>query len=327
MSPSDLFRWKTYFYDALLPALRAMGPERADAALCGLARASAAARPWQKRRLAAALAAAARAAGPSLRPATPGDLAAGALRFLARDYLLDTGGDDAAALARFDVTGGDAVDAALAGGRGLILVGAHLGAHLSALHWLYRRGVALKVVVQRPRHVSAALERYFDRDAGGPDPQEGYFLRRGLGPADCVARLLRVRAAVRSGRAAYFAGDIPWAGPNTRAGRLLGQTHRFLAVWADLSALTAAPVVFVFCNHADGGRFALRFEPAGPVPRGGEDAAVSAFLARLEAGIAARPDDAPAHLLWPCYGPPAPAGDARPARPGRRARGVAWEGL
>jgi hypothetical protein len=76
------------------------------------------------------------------------------------------------------------------------------------------------------------------------DPQSGYFLGRNLGPTACVDRLLRVRAAVRSGKAVYFAGDVPWRGTNTRMGRLLGQSHPFLSVWADLSALTGAPVVF-----------------------------------------------------------------------------------
>lgn len=313
MRPRDLFRWKTYFHGALLPALRALGPARADAVLCGLGRLGAAFRPWHRRSLAVA----ARRAPAAV---SPGALDAGRLRFLARDYLLETD-DDTAALARFDVTGGAAVDSALADGRGLVLVGAHLGGHLSALHWLYRRGIPLRVVVQRPNHVSRALARFFDQE--GPDPQAAYFLRRGLGSTDCVERLLRVRSAVRSGKAVYFAGDVPWDGPNTRSGRLLGQAHRFLAVWADLSALTGAPVVFVFCNHADGGRFALRFESVGVVPRGGEDAAVARFLDRLEAAIAACPSDAIAHLLWPCYGPPA---NVRPTRPSRRAAGTAWEG-
>jgi phosphatidylinositol dimannoside acyltransferase len=390
--PHDVFRWKTYFYDVLLPALRWLGPERADAWLARLGRLSALAWPPYRRRLAASLArlsardempqptssvtvsdgrpsgipcaTGSASALPASRTGrshwqsqwhteerqtrlrtsdgrttfTPGasktppqpprsvgvaDLAAGSFRFLARDYLLETA-DDAAVLARFDVTGGSAVDDAMAAGRGAILVGGHLGGHLAAFHWLYRRGVPLRVMVQRPSHVSRALADRFDRD--GPDPQSGYFLRRGLGPTDCVERLLRARAAVRSGKAVYFAGDIPWTGPNTRAGRLLGQPHRFLAVWADLSALTGAPVIFTFCTHRLGGRFDLRFEPIGRVPRGGEDAAVAAFLARLEAAIAAHPSDAVAHLTWPCYGPPVPA-QGRLLRPGRRAAEVAWEGV
>jgi len=386
--PHDLFRWKTYFYHVLLPALRWLGPERADACLGALGRASAVAWPPYGRRLAASLgrleawgetlgspssvrsshqrqsftrvppalpvrslddavlgsvpsgsglvgeSTGTRVPGPTsirtrdgrraLSPARVGaaDLAAGAFRFLARDYLLETD-DDGSALARFDVTNGSAVDDAMAAGKGAVLVGGHLGGHLAAFHWLYRRNVPLRVMVQRPSHVSRSLAERFDGE--GPDPQSGYFLRRGLGPTDCVERLLRARAAVRSGKALYCAGDVPWSGPNARAGRLLGQPHRFLAVWADLSALTGAPVIFTFCTHRPGGRFDLRFEPIGPVPPGGEDGALATFLARLETVVAAHPSDAFAHLAWPCYGPPAPA-RGRPLRPGRRAAGAAWEG-
>ncbi|MFO0954414.1 MAG: hypothetical protein U0835_25295 [Isosphaeraceae bacterium] len=299
MRPRDLVGWKLYFYQGLLPALRSLGPARADALLTGLARARACLDPLQRQGLTQALRLA-RAALPDAGPVAFDDLAAGVARFTARDYLLDTP-DGAAALSLFDVSGGDAFDEALARGRGVVLVGGHFGAHLSAFHWFFRRGVPLRVMVQRPKHVSAALTRFFDQDA--PDPQSGFFLKRGLGPADCVERLLRVRAAVRQGRAVYFAGDIPWSGPNTRAGTLMGREHQFLSVWADLSALTGAPVFHVVCTHEPGGRFGLNLEPAGVVRRGGEDAAVARFLARLESAAARRADDAVAHLIWPCYAP------------------------
>ena len=322
MRPRDLFHWKTHVYGGMLPALRGLGPERADAALDALGRLSAAVNPARRALLRNALRRARVSLGTdwqddALVPA----LSAGMLRFQARDYLLDTR-DDAQALARFDVKGGELVDAAAQAGRGLIVVGAHYGAHLAAFHWLFRRHIPLRVMVQRPRHISRALGRFFEE--GGPDPQSAFFLTRGLGPADCVERLLRVRAALRSGKAVYFAGDIPWTGPNTRAGHLLGQRHSFLSVWADLSALTGAPVVTAFCNHRPGGRFSLQFQPQGTVPRGGENAAVADSLTRLESAIAADPCDAVAHLLWPCYGPPCPAAAAAnlPSRPGRRRAAV-----
>ncbi|MGE3817973.1 MAG: lysophospholipid acyltransferase family protein [Isosphaeraceae bacterium] len=317
MTPRDFFTWKTYFYRGLLPALRALGPERADAVLESLGRAAWVANPAFRR----ALTEAARRAGSSLEKLTENepvrDLAAGLFRFLARDYLLETS-DHAQALGRFDVSGEDALRDAASAGRGVILVGAHLGAHLSALHWFYRNDFPLRLMVQRPRHISKALEAFFDRDEA--DPQSGFFLRRGLGPTDCVERLLRVRGAVRSGKVVYFAGDVPWRGANTRPGRLLGQSHAFLAVWADLSSLTGTPVVFTFCNHRPGGRFALSFEPIGRVGAGGESEAVARFLGRLEDRIAARPSDAVAHLLWPCYGPSRASGTKTTAsrRPGRR---------
>jgi len=317
--PRELFTWKFAFYDVLLPALRRLGPERADAALVALGRASAAAWPGRLGRLAAALGRARDALGlaPDAWPepsALAPALSAGTLRFLARDYLLDTD-DDATALARFDVSGADAFRDALAAGRGAVLVGGHLGGHVAAFHWLYRTGAPLRLMVQRPHHVSAALERFFDRDE--PEPQAGFFLRRALQPGECVARVLRARAALKAGKAVYLPGDIPWSGPNTRSGRLLGQTHPLLSVWADLASLTGAPVFFVFCTHLDGGRFSLSLEPHGPIPPGGEAAAVIRYLGRLEHAIAAHPADAVAHLLWPCYGPPRPAPEPS-RRPSRR---------
>ena len=315
MKPREILTWKFPFYHGLLPALRKLGPGRADAAMEVMGRASTALWPPRRRRFAEALA---HASGASTGPDDPGALAAGVLRFLARDYLLDTD-DAAAALGLFDVSGAAALSGALAEGRGAVLVGSHLGGHIAAFHWLYRSGVALRLMVQRPKHVAKALDAFFDRDE--PDPQSLFFLRRSLNPTECVSRLVRCRSALRSGKAVYLPGDIPWQGQNTRSGRLLGQTRRVLSVWADLSALTGAPVFYVFCTHLPGGRHALTFEPAGRIAPGGESAAVSRYLSRLDARIADHPADAVAHLLWPCYGSPRPESSPRPAaavRPSRR---------
>ena len=73
---------------------------------------------------------------------------------------------DEAVLKRFDVRGDQRLRAAMAGGRGAILVGSHLGAHVAGLHWLHRRGLPVRLLVQRPKHVSRALQVRFDR--GGP---------------------------------------------------------------------------------------------------------------------------------------------------------------
>jgi len=315
VKPREILTWKFAFYRGLLPALRKLGPGRADAVVEALGRASVALWPPRRRALTRALARA--GADPD-----PGALAAGVLRSRARDYLLDTE-DDAEALGLFEVSGAGALSEALGAGRGVVLVGSHLGGHLAAFHWLYRTGVPLRLMVQRPKHVAGALDAFFDRDE--PAPQSGFFLRRSLNPTECVARLLRCRSALRAGKAVYLPGDIPWGGANTRPGRLLGQTRRVLSVWADLAALTGAPVFHVFCTHLPDGRHALAFESAGPVAPGGESAAVARYLARLDARIAAHPADAVAHLLWPCYGPPrASASLPRQAapRPSRRVAAV-----
>lgn len=286
-----LLTWKTVFYEALLPAIRRLGPARGDAALAVLGRMAAWSRPsrWAGR-------------GPGRRDRRlRRDLAANAARFLARDYPLE-GADDAEVYSRFAVNGFEHVASALDRGRGLILLGCHLGGYLAAVHWLDRRGVPLRLLVQRPRHVSRELQRLFDRDEP-PHPQSAFFLRRGMPPAAAAARLLRARAALRDGLAVYLSGDIPWDSPNARPATLLGHRRPFLAIWADLAALAGSPVVAVFCNHRPAGRFSLRFEPLGPVALGSEADAVAAYFRFLDRAIADDPADAVAHLTWPCYAP------------------------
>jgi lauroyl/myristoyl acyltransferase len=289
--------WKFVFYDLLLPALRALGATRGDAILGLLGRLAMAVRPGRRKRLRASIerAGAALDADWSIETTWPA-LAANTARFLARDYPLDRLSDEAV-LSRFEVRGYDRLRATLSGGRGAILVGSHLGAHIAGVHWL---------LVQRPRHVSRELNRRFD--AGDAHPQAELFLRRDLSPAVAVERVFRARAALRDGMAIYLNGDIPWSGPNTCAGRLLGVSQRFLAIWTELAVLTNAPVFLVFCTHKAGGRFALEIEAIGHLHAGEEESAIADYLKQLEARIVASPADAIAHLEWPCYvSPPAPA--------------------
>ena len=133
----------------------------------------------------------------------------------------------------------------------------------------------------------------------------------------------RARSALRSGLAVYLSGDIPWAGSNTRPGHLLGHSHSYLSVWADLAVLTRAPVFLTFCTHRPGGRYALTIDPPWTLTAGEEPEAVARYLARLESEIKAHPADAVAHLLWPCYGPPSPTSASTPnSRPSRRVAAV-----
>jgi lauroyl/myristoyl acyltransferase len=296
-----LLTWKALFYDGLLPGLRRLSPERADAALDALGRALAR-RPGRRRRLDATLgrARAALDAGWDLRR-TRQDLAANLVRFAARDYLLD-GLDDDAFAARFDVLGFEHLASALGDGRGVVLLGCHFGGHLAAVHWLYRRGVPLRLLVQRPRHVSDDLLARFD-DMTAPAPQRDLFLHWKMPPGEAAGRLLHARDALRQGLAVYLNGDIPWPSDNARPGRLLGREQHFLAIWADLAALARAPVVPVFCTHRPGGRFLIAFDAPWDL-RGVRPAeAVTRYLARLEQVIATHPADAVAHLTWPAYAP------------------------
>lgn len=298
LSLRHLLSWKSLFYDALLPALGRLPPARADAIIDNLGRAVAAAWPPRRQALAAAIERA-RTLGLAPDPTALHTALAGNIpRYLARDYPLDRL-DDATALARFDVRGRKALEETLAAGRGAILVGSHFGAHLAGLHWLHRRAIPTRLLIQRPRHVSSYLVRHFD--APGPHPQSTFFLRRKLPPGESAARLLRALSALRDGLCIYLTGDIPWTGPNARTGHLLGRDRPVLAVWADLAAIARVPVHILTCTHRPAGRYALTIEPIGPVRSGDEDRAVARYLTGLDAEIAAQPAEAVAHLLWPCY--------------------------
>jgi lauroyl/myristoyl acyltransferase len=319
VKPRHILSWKFFFYQLVVPVLRRLGPGRCDLALGGLGRLIAAVWPPSRRALDAAVARA-RTGLPTVgdRAALRPRLAANWARFVARDCPLDAARDDQV-LARFAVRGFEDLRNTLDAGRGAIIVGSHLGGHVAALHWLYRRGVPLRLLVQRPRHVSHELDRWFDRAA--PHPQAEFFLSRGLSPEQAAERMLRARAALRDGLAVYLTGDIPWSGPNARSGCLLGQSLSFLSVWTDLAVLTRAPVFLLFCTHRPGGRFAVTIGPPWALAPGEEDDAVALYLARLETEIAAYPADAVAHLLWPCYGPPSPA-HVPAHRPSRRVAAV-----
>lgn len=302
MSLGHMLSWKTAYYDLLWPALRRLEPGRADAIVGGLGRLAHAAWPPRRGVMQRVKARLARLPHPPTERARfRRELAGNVARFLARDYPLDDL-DDASAVARFTVEGEDLLDEALAQGKGLIVLGSHLGAHVAGLHWLYRRGLPVRLFVQRPRHVSRYLQARFDQ-ADGPHPQADLFLKRGLPPREAADRVLRARAALRAGLPLYVSGDVPWPSPHARPGRLMGVRRPFLALWADLAAATGAPVLMLVCGHEPGGRFRLRFEPPFLVPPGGEPAAVAHYLARLDAAIAADPAEAVAHLTWPCYDP------------------------
>ncbi len=310
MSPRHFLSWKPLFYQVFLPVFRQLGPRRCDAILSILGRVIITLWPSRGMELTQAIDRADRALDAGWdREAVRRDLASSLPQFAARDYLLD-GLDEATALGRFDVEGEETLQAALKLGRGAIIVGSHLGGHVAGLHWLYRRGVPLRVLVQRPNHVSSYLQSKFDEP--NAHPQRHMFLKRGLPPCQAVDRMLRAHAALRDGLAIYFTGDIPWEGPNTRPGRLLGRETEFLSVWADLAALTKAPVFLLLNKHLPGGRYRLSLEPLGVLRPGEEGLAVAQFLARLDAEIVSNPSEAVAHLLWHHYNPSEIA--AKPSR-------------
>ena len=317
MKLRQILTWKFLVYQMALPLLARLGPKKADSILTAMGKILIRVCPTRRRRLSDALE----------RVNAPADLAAelavGELRFLARDYLLE-GRSREESLKLFDVEGEEALFEALNDKKGAVLVGSHFGAHIAAFHWFYDQSLPIKIMVQRPKHITNRLARYFDADV--TDPQSHYFLNRALAGSDCVKRLLNARNALKSGKAIYLAGDIPWRGGNTRTGQLLGRPLKFLSVWADLASNTQSPVFLVFCAHQVGGRFSLKIEPFGKVSAGSEPTAIKRYLERLDSVIIDNPADAVAHLHWPCFGPAEPTlrGNAASAfRPSRKSAPIA----
>ena len=297
-----ILSWKFVFYELLLPALRGLGPARGDAILGFLGWLAMVMRPRRARKMRAVARASQR--GPRRGLVDRDDLAGagGQHGAVPRARLPARPPEQRRSLgpvrrARLRATACHAFR-----WPGAILVGSHLGAHIAGVHWLFRRGLPLRLLVQRPRHVSSELNHRFD--AGGIHPQVEMFLRRDLSPAVAVERVFRARCALRDGLAIYLNGDIPWSGPNTCPGMLLGRPQRLLAIWTELAVLTGTPVFLVFCTHLPGGRFALEIEAIGHLRPGEEETAVADYLKQLEARIATCPADAVAHLSWPCYESP-----------------------
>ena len=145
--PTDLVRaddvtfrhflsWKPLFYDALLPALCGARPGAGATRSSGPS-AGSLATPGRRAGASWTQPSPVRARGPGSATLEPCRAArqtseGNVLRFLARDCLLDGRATDARFFDRFDVPGVEHLDAALGRGRGVILVGSHLAAHLSA---------------------------------------------------------------------------------------------------------------------------------------------------------------------------------------------------
>src|SRR5208283_4232686 len=169
-----IFCWKFAFYELFLPLLRTLGPSRSDAVLRRLGQIFTLLWPGRRARLRNSL-------------------------MKVRDAL-DL---DGTVFERFEVLGYEHLERALAAGVGVILVGSHLGAYIAGLHWLFRKRLPVRALVQRPWHVSRKLSHWFD-GAQGPYAQSEMSLRRDLPPADAIELLIRARAALRDGLALYL---------------------------------------------------------------------------------------------------------------------------
>ena len=111
-------------------------------------------------------------------------------RWRARDFLLD-GRTDRRVAGWFKVIGREHLDAAIAAGKGVVLLANHFGSHLLTSHWMFRQGYPLRWFGEKPRNVS----KFMTKVSGirGPLGQTRMFISRRSTPADAASSILRAQ--------------------------------------------------------------------------------------------------------------------------------------
>lgn len=233
-------------------------------------------------------------------PAVSNRLAGNHILWRSRDLLVDVA-SDARALAMFEVAGREHLDAALARGKGCIVLTSHFGAHMLPAHWLYRNDYRVKLYMERPRSVSRFMASRFDDD--GPLGQDKLFISRKGDAADAAGSILRAVRVLKAGMILFLAGDVRWTGQLTTKARFMDRCHYFSTTWIALGAMTQAPIVPVFCRVGEDGRYRMEFRPSFVLPPNAQDEAQAGeharrFLAMLEDEIRAHPADSNEYFFW-----------------------------
>ena len=230
---------------------------------------------------------------------TARELAGYHIRFRTRDLLLD-GLDDQRARSVFEVEGRDHLDAALAGGKGVILLSNHYGGNLMQAHWMIREGYTLRMYMERPRRVSRLMAEHFDQD--GPLGQKKMFISRKMEPAEAAAAVLKASKALRAGMVVMMASDVQWIDSHTAEVVFLGGRFRFSTTWVTLAAMSGAPVVQVFSHLEPDGASRLEFLPAISVPsealRADPTPWMRQALGEIEQRVAASPLNSNDYFFW-----------------------------
>lgn len=227
-------------------------------------------------------------------------LAGNHVRWHARDTLLD-GLTDEQAESMLRVRGREHLDAALARGRGVVLLFNHFGPFLMPAHWLVRHGYPLRWFTERPRHISRLVAATFATE--GPLGQRELFISRKLSPNEGGSAIRRAVRMLKAGLIVQLAGDVRWTGPRCAPGRFLGHDYDFTTTWITLAARAGSPVVPVFSVMLPDGSYHLEFLPAEPIPPDAShpDRAapfVQRNLDRIEHWVRLHPDNSLDYLFW-----------------------------
>ena len=170
------------------------------------------------------------------------------------------------------------LDAALAAGRGVVLLTAHLGNWEFAGRLLSSRGRRTAHVVLSAEQ-DQALERYLRLDS----PQLRFVTRRH------ATSTLGLLAALRRAELVAMQADRPTGGRGDAIVPFFGEPAAFPIGPFVLARAAGAAVVTAFCAMAPGGRYRLEIDPPNWVKPGEETSALATTVAALERVIRAYP--------------------------------------
>ncbi|MDR3639182.1 MAG: lysophospholipid acyltransferase family protein [Isosphaeraceae bacterium] len=221
-------------------------------------------------------------------------------RWRVRDRLLE-GRSDARVRLLFDVRGRDHLDAAVARGKGVILLANHFGSHVMIAHWMLRQGYSARWFGERPRNVSTYLGRQLRSD--GPLGQDGLFLSRRGEVSESAARILHAARVLNAGMVLMLASDVRSVDPRAAHVEFLGRVGSFATTWVNLAAITGAAVVPAFCRLDESGIHHLEFHDPYHVPpdarRPGQGQEwVRRALAAVEEHVLAYPEQSNDYFFW-----------------------------
>jgi KDO2-lipid IV(A) lauroyltransferase len=221
-------------------------------------------------------------------------------RWRTRDLLLD-GRSNARVAPWFQVSGQDRLDAAIARGKGVILLANHFGSHVLISHWMFRQGYPLRWFGERPRNVSSYLIRQLESD--GPLGQSRLFLSRRAGVTDAASSIAQAARILNAGMILKIACDVRWTTGKVALATFLNRRESFTASWVYLAAMTGAAVVPAFCRLDEAGTYHLEFDEAFEVPataRRGEELApwVQHALDGVEQRVREYPEQSNDYFFW-----------------------------
>jgi phosphatidylinositol dimannoside acyltransferase len=217
-----------------------------------------------------------------------------------RDLLFDRCSDPQVE-ALFDVRGREHLEAAVALGKGVILLSNHNRSQLAMIHWLFRQGFPIRWFGEQPRNISRYLSRQFRTD--GPLGQAGLFIMRRTAPGRSTPMVLQATRILNAGLVLAIAYDIRWRDGRAAPATFLGRTETYSTNWVNLAALTGAAIVPAFCRMGSRGTYHVDFRahyhiPPNAIRDGRATPWVQEALNALEEQIRIHPEQSDDYLFW-----------------------------